>query len=554
AYVSTLRADCLPEAVPPNRRKDLQSNAGVFPLGILLFDPANWPTLALEILAAEVLGYNVWMNDISGVSTFAASEPFYLVAGCEQNLTEWQCGGQVSRTHVALSGAYLPGNEEVLAKVQRLRVGGIMDVQADIGNPIYEGLSISQRLADKVLKETGLALEYFRSYHVRNKAAILPYFHKIQDVNDSDLAPCATWVLWPEFSNRMEAYLQITGDADGVTVEAEGGTQTIRPRCHESRWWLAPTCRENSTECIPCLLYDWFGFPWHIEEVMQKATIWEMPLAIGAALADFNSVSGPYYRLPLTHDVVTLRQHPDLQNTIPLVSAPIVFPRHSPRDWQRGLASSMSAPWSTSRLSHKDLGEWAPDVQELLRRMRFYGEDYEYVSIGMSGRVEQGQATWQGLACEWLQNNTDVWKAWVPAVTSCFPGHGLFGAGTFVSSRENATTCRPCPPGSYSAPFYDYEETAQCQSCSPGYWQSSYGTVTCNPCSPGTFANDTGSTLCNDCAQGQFQPAASSSSCEVCDISQTTNIRGATERSECICKSGYFRGATGCELCSTGLR
>ncbi|CAE7235353.1 unnamed protein product [Symbiodinium sp. CCMP2592] len=352
----------------------------------------------------------------------------------------------------------------------------------------------------------------------------------------------------------METYLQITGDTDGVTVEADGGTQTIRPRCHESRWWLAPTCRENSTECIPSLLYDYFGFPWHIEEVMQKAAVWEMPLAIGSAFADFSSTSGPYFRLPLTHDVVYVAVHPDIPNFFPQATMQIAFPRHSAREWQRGVASSMSATWSNSMIAHKDLGELAPDFQELLRRMRFYGEDYEHVSLAISTQVDQGQATLLSLACEWLQNNTEVWKAWVPVVTSCFPGHGLFGDGSFVSSRDNATTCRPCPPGSYSSPFYDYADTAQCQQCSPGYWQSSYGAVTCSPCSPGKFANDTGSTLCNDCAQGQYQSAASSSSCEVCDILQTTSIRGATEQSQCICKPGSFRGATGCELCSTGLR
>ena len=55
AYVSTVRADCLPEAVPPNQRKDLQSNAGIFPLGILLENlRADWPPLVLKILATDV--------------------------------------------------------------------------------------------------------------------------------------------------------------------------------------------------------------------------------------------------------------------------------------------------------------------------------------------------------------------------------------------------------------------------------------------------------------------------------------------------------------------
>ena len=108
-----MRADCLPEAIPPNERKDLQSNAGTFPLGIMISRQWDWPTHALEILATEMLGYNVWVNDNErGFQTFSASEPFYLVAGCERNLTEWHCEGQVSRTHVALK-AYLPSNEEV---------------------------------------------------------------------------------------------------------------------------------------------------------------------------------------------------------------------------------------------------------------------------------------------------------------------------------------------------------------------------------------------------------------------------------------------------------
>eukprot|EP00439_Symbiodinium_sp_Y106_P028617 s1669_g3.t1 len=116
------------------------------------------------------------------------------------------------------------------------------------------------------------------------------------------------------------------------------------------------------------------------------------------------------------------------------------------------------------KLCETAVREKGPCALNKIQRTRLpngsHTEDYEYVSLAIASRVEQGQATLLSSACEWLQNNTELWKAWVPDVTSCFPGHGLFGDGTFVS-----------------------------------YWQSSYGAVTCSPCSPGKFANDTGSTL-----------------------------------------------------------
>ena len=62
---------------------------------------------------------------------------------------------------------------------------------------------------------------------------------------------------------------------------------------------------------------------------MQKAAVWEMPLAIGSAFADFSSISGAYFRLPLTHDLVYVTLHPDISNYHPQDAMQIAFPRHS---------------------------------------------------------------------------------------------------------------------------------------------------------------------------------------------------------------------------------
>ena len=59
--------------------------------------------------------------------------------------------------------------------MQRSRVGGVLEDLGSSGH-IIEGLHVSRRVADDALNSNGISLEYFRSFHVRHKEALLPHF------------------------------------------------------------------------------------------------------------------------------------------------------------------------------------------------------------------------------------------------------------------------------------------------------------------------------------------------------------------------------------------
>ncbi|CAE7212917.1 unnamed protein product, partial [Symbiodinium pilosum] len=369
------------------------------------------------------------------------------------------------------------------------------------------------------------------------RVPILPAFEevigevqRIQDLNQSDLVPCANWgIFYPQClggvcNMLLDVYVQITGDTDGVN--GASGMQTMRPRCHDDHWWL---------ECIPCILYEYFSFPWSIEEVMQKAAVWEMPLAVGSA---YGWATGPFTRIPTTHAVLFMYWSPDDGILASANPVSIIFPSHSVREWAVGRQTSQQAGLRLSKIANKDLSQWAPLFLEMMKRVNFQTEDKEYMAVQLRERGVQGEADTRSLACEWLQNNTAVWSSWVPDVTSCFPGHGMFGNGTFVDVRADAISCRPCPPGTFSDLIRDGSDTAQCRPCRPGFRQSSYGAVTCDPCLAGTFANQTGATLCQQCEKGQFQSVTAATECSTCAERQTTNVLGAVVEADSITGRG----------------
>ena len=68
-------------------------------------------------------------------------------------------------------------------------------------------------------------------------------------------------------------------------------------RCDDGYWWTAPSCRSNTTECVPWVTG---GFGWGIEEYMQKSTIFQIPMAIGVALSWATYTEFPFWH-PKSH-------------------------------------------------------------------------------------------------------------------------------------------------------------------------------------------------------------------------------------------------------------
>ena len=567
--VSSYASSCLPDAIPLSQRRELQTETDSFPLGFVQLGTSHeWQPLVLSILVEEILGVRVIFD--SRITPYETG--LFVTAGCEENGTEWQCSEQLpSRTHV-FWGAILYGAtaEQALDKVQRTRVGGILDDLGSVGYEEGEYYQVSGTVIQKAFEEDGLALDYFRSYHERNKEVLLRHFSKISEVNASDLFPCSEWLIWDQAS--MQAYAAVTGDAAGVRENAG----SVLPRCEESgMWWLAPTCRGNTPECIPaitCAVED-YSIAWYVEELMQKATFWKMPLAIGAARGCLPSPGTPFGRLMRQNKLIFFMGDSVAVMHSSLDPVRIVFPEHNAREWKQNQLISQRMGWELRRLVHQDLAKWAPQVLEFFRRAEFHLEDH-LEAIQQFG-YSPSQETLRKVACTWLQNHKDIWTPWIPQATSCFPGQGLFfslatdaelltlgqdaaihrnAGGFFVSQRDKANTCRACPPGRFSALISDdISDTAKCRPCEPGFKQSSSGQVACDPCLHGTFTAEAGVSLCEKCPQGQYQHLTASTQCESCAEQQTTDILGAVSGSDCKCEPDSFWRNERCQPCTLGL-
>ena len=149
-------------------------------------------------------------------------------------------------------------------------------------------------------------------------------------------------------------------------------------------------------ECIPCLLYEWFGFPWNIEEVMQKAAVWEMPLAVGAPYGIF---TGPFAEIPQTHSVLFIHWSPWTGPPTSIAPVRIMFPSHSVREWARGRLTSQRVGQEFSKIAHKDLAHLAPPFLEMLKRVNFQEEEVSFMSGQVFSRAVQGEAAMRSLAC-----------------------------------------------------------------------------------------------------------------------------------------------------------
>ena len=69
---------------------------------------------------------------------------------------------------------------------------------------------------------------------------------------------------------------------------------TYAGNCVDSKWWLPPSCRGNVYQCVPYLSG---GNGWGIEEMMQKTTIFSMPmaLAVAASCGDYTTLPDPTF-------------------------------------------------------------------------------------------------------------------------------------------------------------------------------------------------------------------------------------------------------------------
>jgi hypothetical protein len=103
------------------------------------------------------------------------------------------------------------------------------------------------------------------------------------------------------------------------------------------------------------------------------------------------------------------------------------------------------------------------------------------------------------------------------------------------SYSDDATTCSPCLPGTFS----DKAGSGSCSLCPAGYYQPSSNQSSCIPCSPGTFKSDTGGVRCNECGHTSFS-GSGASRCTLCPSNTNAFTKLSTNVTDCRCKEGYY--------------
>ena len=193
---------------------------------------------------------------ITGCSTPTLDDP-----GCGVN------GPQETRFHVGVEGWTVSS----VLTWEKIQSDYPSTSPINLGNMGYDGTGgqyVSANLVDETYKTTGVALDFYRSYDstFRN---VSEYFDPIAAFNISDFQTCAE----SRFSNvaMMQTYLEVTGDLDGVeTVNGQ-----LRAKCFSGHLWLPPSCRQDVSRCLVFLTVS-PGY--ELEWMMQRATIWKMPV------------------------------------------------------------------------------------------------------------------------------------------------------------------------------------------------------------------------------------------------------------------------------------
>jgi len=338
--VPAVMSTCLDEAIPASQRRDVvNSNGEIYPVGIYI--PYWAASFAANVLIAqiteEILGYNVHMNfDALGSGQVAG---YYAIAGCRtpNDVDDRGCMQGETRYHLQME-AWMGGYPEVWKDIQtNYPTFG----PKDLGIMGYSGLSthyLPKPVQQNAYSTAGLALQFYRNW---NASWYTPstYFGSTSSVNSTFLMPCTGSIMSDDVS--MRRHVKFTGDADGVVITND----KYAGKCFDSWWWAAPSCRGDTSRCVPYLTG---GTGWGLEEMMQKSTIWNMPVASAVAAS-----YGDYTTLPQAGNMIFYWWTPD-PTFLELSPEILKFPPYNREEYSRGIQSSEISGARVSAISSRD--------------------------------------------------------------------------------------------------------------------------------------------------------------------------------------------------------
>eukprot|EP00435_Cladocopium_sp_Y103_P056023 s328_g18.t1 len=326
------------------------------------------------------------------------------------------------------------------------------------------------------------------------------------------------------------------------------GNRLVPRRCFQDYFWLSPACRNEPTKCI---IFLTAGAGYNFEHHMQRATAYDTPMAIAVAKA-----YADFQQMPTELNMQFYWWTPD-DTFVAMTPREIIYPPSDRSAFKRGDYRGGNPDQPIEKYTSQDLAFLAPSVMELMKA--FY-IDINVVNSLLSDALATGD-NYSTVACRWLHANEDIWRAWVPDPSQCFPQFGLFDlrSQSFVTNRLNlgpadTVECRACPAGLKSQRFADNGGVTHiCQACEPGSYQSTSAATSCIPCPSGEYEDQPGQQACHRCEAGKYQDQLGQTDCKACPVGTTSLGRGAVEIEDCGCDAGSIKmvaGSNNCTKCS----
>jgi len=374
---------CLWDGVQGSLRKNLTNSNSQLSYAVGLWmndlDAGHVSTAVASILIEEVFGYHT-INRSSG----GPQEAYRAVAGCLDPGDEFSCGAAAGTIptswHIAL---------DVRQPFQATTTLPTLDF-VDAGAMSYVGRR-GHFLKNSV--STSGTIRYMDLQFLS--------FDTISSVDRFNLKQCTNTQL--ANTTMIRSYLDIVSDSSGVTL-GNGGFIAFCPA--DGYFWLAPSCRSNSSQCIP-YFFNSYHRAVDVLEVMQKAAVWNIPWAISVAYdeASFEEVLA-------TSRSMFFLYTPDSQ--FGLVSpVEVIFPAHNSNAWANGNFSTASTDVSVRKLLSQDLITLAPEVDAFIVAFDLTAAHVETLLAD-----SEALGSFRSGACNWLNNWPEVWEPWIQSVAS----------------------------------------------------------------------------------------------------------------------------------------
>lgn len=373
-------------------------------------DAGHVSSAVASILIEEIFGYHT----INRSSSEGSQAAYRAVAGCPDPGDELSCAGTGTAGTIPTSWHIALDVREAFQPTTTLPALDFVDA----GGMSYVGRR-GHFVKSSVWNSTG-NIQYV-DLQFQNGSYMNHSFDSISSVDRFKLKQCTNTQL--ANTTMIRSYLDIVSDNSGVTL-GSGGFIAFCPA--DGYFWLAPSCRSNSSQCIP-YFFNSYHRAVDVLEVMQKAAVWNIPWAISVAYdeASFEDVLA-------TSRSMFFRYTPDS----PLVISPVEvkFPAHNSAGWANGNFSTASKDVSVRKLLSQDLVSLAPEVDAFVVAFDLTAAHVETLLAD-----SEALGSFRSGACNWLNHWPEVWQPWIQSVMTTTTTTSSSSSSTSNSTSTTAT-------------------------------------------------------------------------------------------------------------------